>query len=68
MKLSVILSTVILVVTMVMVVVVVVVVVVIARSDIKEPSAREYNWATLLPEDINTGTSPSRLGESQMRQ
>jgi hypothetical protein len=31
-----------------------------------EPSAREYNWATLFLGDINTGTWPSRLGESQM--
>jgi hypothetical protein len=27
-----------------------------------------YNWATLFLGDINTGTLPSRLGESQMRQ
>jgi hypothetical protein len=32
------------------------------------PSARGYNWATLFLGDINTGTWPSRLGESQMRQ
>jgi hypothetical protein len=31
-------------------------------------SARGYNWATLFLGDINTGTWPSRLGESQMRQ
>jgi hypothetical protein len=34
----------------------------------REPSARGYNWATLFLGDINTGTWPSRLGESQMRQ
>jgi hypothetical protein len=33
-----------------------------------EPSARGYNWAILFLEDINTGTWPSRLGESRMRQ
>jgi hypothetical protein len=33
----------------------------------REPSARGYNWTTLFLEDINTGTWPSRLGESQMR-
>jgi hypothetical protein len=33
-----------------------------------EPSARGYNWVTLFLGDINTGTWPSRLGESQMRQ
>jgi hypothetical protein len=27
-----------------------------------EPSARGYNWTTLFPGDINTGTWPSRLG------
>jgi hypothetical protein len=27
-----------------------------------------YNWATLFLEDINMGTLPSRLRESQMRQ
>jgi hypothetical protein len=27
-------------------------------------SARGYNWATLFLGDINTGTWPSRLGES----
>jgi hypothetical protein len=31
----------------------------------REPSARVYNWATLFLGDINTGTWPSRLGESQ---
>jgi hypothetical protein len=31
-------------------------------------SARGYNWATLFLGDINTGTWPSKLGESQMRQ
>jgi hypothetical protein len=35
---------------------------------VSQPSARGYNWATLFPGDINTGTWPSRLGESQMRQ
>jgi hypothetical protein len=34
----------------------------------REPSARGYTWATLFLGDINTGTWPSRLGESQMRQ
>jgi hypothetical protein len=33
----------------------------------REPSARGYNWATLFLGDTNTGTWPSRLGESQMR-
>jgi hypothetical protein len=33
----------------------------------KEPSTRGYNWATLFLGDINTGTWPSRLGESQLR-
>jgi hypothetical protein len=33
-----------------------------------KPSTRGYNWATLFLGDINTGTWPSRLGESQMRQ
>jgi hypothetical protein len=33
-----------------------------------KPSARGYNWATLFLGDINTGTWPSRFGESQMRQ
>jgi hypothetical protein len=33
-----------------------------------EPNAREHNWATLLLGDINTGTWPSRLGESQTRE
>jgi hypothetical protein len=37
-------------------------------SPYNKPSARGYNWATLFPGDINTGTWPSRLGESQMRQ
>jgi hypothetical protein len=31
-------------------------------------SAQGYNWATLFMGDINTGTWPSRLGESQKRQ
>jgi hypothetical protein len=30
-----------------------------------KPNAREYNWATLLLVEINTGAWPSRLGESQ---
>jgi hypothetical protein len=34
----------------------------------REPSAQGYNWATLFLGDINTGTWPSRLGESQTRQ
>jgi hypothetical protein len=29
-----------------------------------EPRARGYNWTTLFLGDINTGTWPSRLGES----
>jgi hypothetical protein len=33
-----------------------------------EPSARGYNWATLFLGDINTGTWPSRLGESRMKE
>jgi hypothetical protein len=33
-----------------------------------KPSVRGYNWATLFLGDINTGTWPSRLGESQRRQ
>jgi hypothetical protein len=32
------------------------------------PSARGYIWATLFLGDINTGTRPSRLAESHMRQ
>jgi hypothetical protein len=32
-----------------------------------KPSAQGHNWATLFLGDINTGTWPSRLGESQMR-
>jgi hypothetical protein len=34
----------------------------------RQPSAQGYNWATLSLGDINTGTWPSRLEESQMRQ
>jgi hypothetical protein len=34
----------------------------------REPSARGYNWATLFLGDINMGTWPSKLGESQMGQ
>jgi hypothetical protein len=30
-----------------------------------KPSAQMYNWATLFLGDINMGTWPSRLGESQ---
>jgi hypothetical protein len=30
-----------------------------------EPSARRYIWATLFLGGINTGTWPSRFGESQ---
>jgi hypothetical protein len=33
-----------------------------------ESSAQGYNWTTLFLGDINKGTWPSRLGESQMRQ
>jgi hypothetical protein len=29
---------------------------------------RRYDWASLFLRDINTGTWPTRLGESQMRQ
>jgi hypothetical protein len=32
----------------------------------REPSAWGYNWATLLLGDLNTGTWPSRLGESRI--
>jgi hypothetical protein len=35
-------------------------------GDKREPSAWEYNWATLFPDYINTGTWPSRLGESRI--
>jgi hypothetical protein len=38
------------------------------RGDKREHSARGYNWATLFLGDINTGTWPSRLRETQMRQ
>jgi hypothetical protein len=41
---------------------------VVVRGDKREPSARGHNWATLFLGDINTGTWPSKLGESQMRQ
>jgi hypothetical protein len=34
----------------------------------REPRAQWYNWAKLFLGDINTGTWPSRLGESEMRQ
>jgi hypothetical protein len=34
----------------------------------KEYKKLRHNWATLFLGDINTGTWPSRLGESQMRQ
>jgi hypothetical protein len=34
----------------------------------REPSARGRNWTILFLGDMNTGTWPSRLGESQMRQ
>jgi hypothetical protein len=30
-----------------------------------EPNARWYNWATLFLGEVNIGTWPSRLGESQ---
>jgi hypothetical protein len=30
-----------------------------------QPSAVGYNWAALLLGEINTGTWPSRLGESK---
>jgi hypothetical protein len=35
-------------------------------SQLYKPSARGYNWSTLFLGDVNTGTWPSRLGESQM--
>jgi hypothetical protein len=35
------------------------------RATKRKPSARGYNWVTLFLGDINTGTWPSRLGESQ---
>jgi hypothetical protein len=40
----------------------------VVKGDKREPSARGYNWANLFLGDTNTGTWPSRLGESQMRQ
>jgi hypothetical protein len=40
----------------------------VVRGTNGESSARGYNWATLFPGDINTGTWLSRLGQSQMRQ
>jgi hypothetical protein len=40
----------------------------IARGDKKGTQCPGYNWASLFLGDINTGTWPSRLGESQMRQ
>jgi hypothetical protein len=36
-------------------------------ESLSQPSARGYNWATLFLGDINTGTWPFRLGESQIR-
>jgi hypothetical protein len=33
-----------------------------------EPNVWAYNWTTLFLGDINMGTWPSRLEESQMRQ
>jgi hypothetical protein len=33
-----------------------------------DPNVHGCNWATLFLGDINTGTWPSKLGESQMRQ
>jgi hypothetical protein len=38
----------------------------VVGGDEKEPSAWGYNWATLFLRDINTGTWPSMLGESQI--
>jgi hypothetical protein len=38
----------------------------IAGGDEKEPSAWEYNGATLFLGYINTGTWPSSLGESRI--
>jgi hypothetical protein len=38
------------------------------RGDKREPSSRGYNWATLFLGETKTGTWPSKLGESQMRQ
>jgi hypothetical protein len=38
-----------------------------ARSFVKKKlTARGYNWATLFLGEINTGTWPSRLGESKL--
>jgi hypothetical protein len=33
----------------------------------EKPSAYRYNWAKLIPEDINMRTWPSRLGESEIQ-
>jgi hypothetical protein len=40
----------------------------VLKDDVKLTQCPGYNWATLFLGDINTGTWPSRLGESQMRQ
>jgi hypothetical protein len=40
----------------------------VVRGDKRELSARGYNSDILFLGDINTGTCPSRLGESLMRQ
>jgi hypothetical protein len=40
----------------------------IVRGDKRQTSVQRYNWATPFLRDINTGTWPSRLAESQMRQ
>jgi hypothetical protein len=37
----------------------------VVRGDGKETQGRRYIWATLFLWDINTGTWPSRFGESQ---
>jgi hypothetical protein len=36
------------------------------KQELKVPNAQGYNWATLFLEEINMGTWPSRLGESQI--
>jgi hypothetical protein len=38
----------------------------VVGGDEKGPSSWGYNWATIFLGVIYTGTSPSRLGESQI--
>jgi hypothetical protein len=38
----------------------------VVGGDEREPGAWGYKWTTLLLTDINTGTWPSRLGESRI--